>query len=142
MAKRSRTNLIFNLDTREIQAELNRRQRGLPKLYAQLRKAEAKVSKIVSAISRIEGSPLKREPGRRRLAKAGAARKRHKNERSLIEVLADVLKGKTLSVSEAVSKAKSAGYKTTSPNFRVIVNQALIKSNLFKKVSHGKYTAK
>ena len=111
-------------------------------MYAQLRKAQAKVSKIVSAIGRIENSSLKAEPGRRRLTKAGTVRKRFKNDRSLIEVLASVLKGKILSVSEAVSKAKTAGYKTTSPNFRVIVNQALIKSNLFKKVSHGKYTAK
>ena len=130
------------MSTDAIHDDLNRRQRGLPKLYAQLRKAQAKVSKIVSAIGRIENSSLKAEPGRRRLTKAGTVRKRFKNDRSLIEVLASVLKGKILSVSEAVSKAKTAGYKTTSPNFRVIVNQALIKSNLFKKVSHGKYTAK
>jgi len=141
MAKRSRS-AISSLDTKTIQEELNRRQRGLPRLYAQLRKAEAKVSKLVSAISNIEGVKAKREPGRRRVTKSGAVRIRPKNDRSLIEVLASVLKGKTLSVAEAVTKAKGAGYKTSSPNFRVIVNQALLKSNLFKKVSHGKYTAK
>lgn len=145
MAKRPGTSLFKGLHTAEIQEELRRRQRGLPKLYAQLKKAEAKVVNLTDTIRMLEGAAASRQPGRRRaagLTKRGTPRIRPENKRSLIEVLTAVLRGKTLTVSEAMAKAKTAGYKTTSPNFRVIVNQALLKSDKFKKVSHGKYTAR
>lgn len=145
MARRSGISQFKGLHTADIQEELRRRQRGLPKLYAQLKKAEAKVVSLTDAIRMLEGVSSQRQPGRRRtsgLTKRGTPRIRPENKKNLIEVLAGVLKGKTLTVSEAMARAKTAGYKTTSPNFRVIVNQTLIKSSKFKKVSHGKYTAR
>ncbi len=63
----------------------------------------------------------------------------------LPEALHQVLKGKTLSVGEAVEAVQRAGYKTSSNNFRTIVNQQLIAAKnkkLFKKVARGQYTAK
>ncbi len=65
--------------------------------------------------------------------------------------MAATLKGKTLSVTElaeAVQKEHPGKlmayncYKTTSPNFRTIVNQALLKDDRFKRVSRGMYTVK
>jgi hypothetical protein len=59
----------------------------------------------------------------------------------LVEALAAVLKGKTMTVSNAAEAVKKSGYKTNAANFRVMVNQTFIKHrNIFKKVSHGHYT--
>jgi hypothetical protein len=52
-----------------------------------------------------------------------------------------VLKGKTMGVAEAADAVQKAGYKTSSPNFRTIVNQALLRSELIKKLGRGAYTA-
>jgi len=47
-----------------------------------------------------------------------------------------------MGVTEAAEAVKKAGYKTNAANFRVIVNQALLKHrNKFKKVERGQYTA-
>lgn len=69
-------------------------------------------------------------------------RKRPKNEMKLVEVLAKVLTDKIMSVSEVSEAVQKAGYQTTSPSFRTIVNQALINSGKFKRVERGKYAAK
>lgn len=61
---------------------------------------------------------------------------------NLVEALVKLLKGRTMSVTEMTAAVQKAGYKTTSPNFRTIVNQTLIKSDRFKKVARGQYTAK
>ena len=53
------------------------------------------------------------------------------------------MRGKQMGVSEIAEAVQAAGYKTSSANFRTIVNQALIReTDLFKKVSRGVYTAK
>jgi hypothetical protein len=68
---------------------------------------------------------------------------RTRNAANLADSLASVLKGKTMGVSEVATAVQRAGYKTTSPNFRTIVNQALLANpSMFKKVSRGQYTAK
>ncbi len=62
---------------------------------------------------------------------------------TLIEALQKVLANKTMSVTDVAEAVRSAGYHTTSDNFRTIVNQALLAhTNLFKKVDRGQYTAK
>lgn len=60
---------------------------------------------------------------------------------NLVEALVKVLTGRTMSVTEVTQAVQDAGYQTSSANFRTIVNQTLIKSKAFKKVSRGKYTA-
>lgn len=74
------------------------------------------------------------------IVNAGTGRIRPKNDMNLVEALAKLLKGKQMSVTEATSKVQEAGYKTSAANFRTIVNQTLIKSNRFKKISRGQYT--
>src|SRR5688572_3611920 len=58
---------------------------------------------------------------------------RARNEKSLVEVMADVLgkSGKAMKVSEIADAVQSAGYRSSSPNFRSIVNQQLIKDKRF-----------
>lgn len=69
-------------------------------------------------------------------------RKRPKNDTNLVEALAKVLNDKVMSVTDVSQAVQDAGYKTTSPSFRTIVNQTLINSGRFKRVERGKYTAK
>lgn len=72
----------------------------------------------------------------------GPGRKRPRNESNLIEVLAAVLKGKTMGVAEAMEAVQTAGYRSSSPNFKAMVNGSLIKKKYFRRVERGRYTAK
>lgn len=47
-----------------------------------------------------------------------------------------------MDVTSIAEQVQKAGYQTSSPNFRTIVNQALISSGRFKRVARGQYTAK
>lgn len=69
-------------------------------------------------------------------------RKRPRNDMNLVDSLAKLLRNKTQSVTDIAANVQKAGYKTTSPNFRTIVNQTLINNPAFKRVSRGKYTVK
>ncbi len=72
----------------------------------------------------------------------GGPRKRPKNEMNLVEALQKLLSGRTMSVTDASEAVQRAGYKTSAENFRTIVNQTLINSGKFKRVSRGQYTSK
>ncbi|MEL6311777.1 MAG: hypothetical protein AAFQ17_05320, partial [Pseudomonadota bacterium] len=54
-------------------------------------------------------------------------RKRPRNAENLVEAMRRVLSGTELTVTELSEAVQAAGYVTTSPNFRTIVNQTLIK---------------
>jgi len=76
-------------------------------------------------------------------SKPTGSRKRHRNDTNLVEALSQVLSGTTMGVSEVAQAVQDAGYKTTSPNFRTIVNQTLLKhTDVFTKKGRGQYTAK
>lgn len=69
--------------------------------------------------------------------------RRPKNTMSLVEALHKTLAGKVMSVVEIVPAVQADGYKTTSANFRTIVNQTLISNpDKFRKVARGQYTSK
>jgi hypothetical protein len=72
----------------------------------------------------------------------GPGRKRPRNEMSLSEALARALNGKTMSVTDVAEEVQKKGYQSTSPNFRLIVNAALLKGGMFKRVGRGQYTVK
>ncbi|HZW08961.1 MAG TPA: hypothetical protein VFF69_03580 [Phycisphaerales bacterium] len=152
---------LRGVSTMELRAELERRSRDLDKLEArrdeltaQLEQVEAEISTISSAIGaagragrgrgarrgRPAGASGAGRRGGRRAARAGGG-KRPRNAESLEVALAKVLKGKTMGVSEVADAVQKAGYKTSSPNFRTIVNQALLRSELIKKTGRGAYTA-
>lgn len=61
---------------------------------------------------------------------------------SLADALAKALNGKTMSVTELAEEVQRKGYRSTSPNFRLIVNAALLKGDGFKRVGRGQYTLK
>ncbi|MFG0258950.1 MAG: hypothetical protein ACF8LK_01250 [Phycisphaerales bacterium JB041] len=138
----------------ELQAELQRRSRDLATLESKRDELLSKVESIEAEIAAINGAlgvstaaPRgRRTSGRRSAAAVRVTRmpggRRPRNDSSLEVALANTLKGKTMGVSEVAAAVQEAGYKTTSPNFRTIVNQTLIKSDLIKKIGRGQYTAK
>lgn len=70
---------------------------------------------------------------------------RPRNEMSLVAALESVLEKHTkgLSVSDILDGVVSAGYKSSSPNFRGIINQTLIKEKKkFVSVERGVYALK
>ena len=150
--RRGRRPSLNVISTTALRAELERRQSQVNDLVNRRRELAAALEQIDSELDALGIAPggraSRRIPGRagrrgRAFATGGvpAGRKRHQNESNLEEALAKVLKGKTMGVTEVAHAVREAGYKTTSPNFRTIVNQALLRSDLIKKVSRGQYTA-
>lgn len=137
MAKKARRTepRLENLSLDALKAEFTKRQRALERL---MQTRQRLIDKIVEIDAEIHS-----HGGRVSTGASGVIglRKRPRNELNLVDALAKVLKGRTLSVTEAAEAVQRAGYQTTSPNFRTIVNQTLIKSNQFKKHSRGRYTA-
>ncbi|MBN8644206.1 MAG: hypothetical protein HUU19_15170 [Phycisphaerales bacterium] len=125
MAKSS----LNKLSTSDIQAELRRRERGVGKLQRQR-------ERLVEKLAALDAQLL--EMG----ASAGATRRRARNSMTLLDALEKMLTGNVMGVTEVADAVQKAGYRTTSPNFRTIVNQTLIKDKRFKRVGRGKYTVK
>jgi len=137
MAKSPNPNSLAELSTDAIHKELAKRGTKVGRL---IKKRERMVGRLadLDAKIRLMGGGLKLPsapvPGR------GPGRPR--NSEGLVHALVKLLTGKTMSVKDAADAVKKAGYHTNAVNFRVIVNQAFIKhKDLFKKISHGKYTA-
>ncbi|MEM1166386.1 MAG: hypothetical protein AAGI30_08870 [Planctomycetota bacterium] len=121
---------LNNASIEELQVELRRRERRVTSLQRKREKLQAQIDEIDAEITAYGNT-----------ASAGAGRRRPRNDSNLADALAQVLTGQTLSVTEAADHVQKAGYRTTSPNFRTIVNQTLLKDKRFKRVSRGKYTA-
>jgi hypothetical protein len=142
-----------------------RRQEQVQHLITTRERLTAELRELESVIESVGGgealatttftSMRRRGPGRARGSGRGRAKMfgatprhgrttgRRGNAASLADSLVAVLTGKTLGVSEAADADTRAGYKTTSPNFRTIVNAALLTNKgMFKKVARGQYTAK
>jgi hypothetical protein len=131
MAQRTRGG-VAAMSVTELQKELRRRSRRLPALERRRDRLMSKVAaldEMISALGGATGGQFGRGP-----------RKRPHNDLTLVDALAKLLKGRTMSVTEAAEAVQKAGYKTSSSTFRTIVNQTLLKGDTFKKVSRGKYT--
>lgn len=133
----ARPSKLASLSNADLQAELRRRQGTTGKLQRKRAILVKKLAAIDNAIRAMGGSVTSIGFGG---SKTG--RTRPTNKLTLIEALQQTLDGKTLSVTDACEAVQKAGYNTNSPNFRTIVNQALLAhKNKFKKVARGQYTA-
>lgn len=121
---------LSNASTIELQREIIRRRRGVASLVRKRDKLMKQLQEVESEI---------REHG---VTVGESGRKRPRNTQNLADALAALLSKTTLSVTEAAEKVQEAGYRTTSPNFRTIVNQTFLKDKRFRRVSRGRYTAK
>jgi len=126
MAKSDLTDMSINA----LQSEIKRREKHARMLQKRREKLVQQLAEIDAEIAGIGG-----------LGGGGRGGRRPRNDSNLPEALVGVLTGKTMSVTEAAEAVQKAGYITTSPNFRTIVNQALIRDKRFKRVGRGLYTA-
>ena len=120
---------LTDMSITALQSEIKRREKHAGSLQKRREKLVKQLAEIDAEIASIGG-----------LGGGGGGR-RPRNESNLPEALVQVLTGKTMSVTEAADAVQKAGYITTSPNFRTIVNQALIRDKRFKRVGRGQYTA-
>jgi len=133
-----------------LQAELNRRQGALPRLLKKQKKLAKALEAIEEKIATLGGSaPAKRgrkpgrKPGRKSGRKVAGKKTRPKNKLSLGDALAVALKGgKSMAIADAAEKVLKGGYKTNADNFKLIVNQTLLKDKRFRKAGRGKYALK
>jgi hypothetical protein len=131
---------LASLTVAQLQAELNRRRAGLPRLHKKRARLVAELARIDEQIAALSGAAA-RAPGRRTSrARSSAGATRARNSMTLVEALQKVLDGKSLRVNDAIDAVRKIGYISDSPSFRVIVNQALLNKKLFKRVSRGVYT--
>jgi hypothetical protein len=116
------------MSTSELRAELDRRERSLASLVKKREKTAARLADIDREIVALGGEAL--------------AGRRPRNSKTLADALHAVLTGATMGVTEVAEAVQQAGYHTTSPNFRTIVNQTLLKDKRIKRVARGQYTAR
>jgi hypothetical protein len=92
------------------------------------------------------GRKLGRKPGRGpgRPKKLGRRGRRPKNTKSLVASIHDALarRGAPMKVGDIMAAVKGGGYKSSSANFRGIINQTLIKEKQFKSTARGTYGLK
>jgi len=135
MAKKTSSSKKSSANTmsiQELQAELQRRERGIRKLERRRERLLDELAQVDTELGAVGA-----------LGAGGRIRRRPRNEMNLVDSLAAVLNGKTMSVTDVTREVQKAGYITTAANFRTIVNQALIREKkVFKKISRGQYTAK
>ena len=142
----------------DLQAEMDRRRNTLEsrrdELVAELNEIEKELGESSTGRKAVKkkytGKKRGPKPGskRKKTAKKTSRKKTTRKKRtprkgSLVSTLQEVLDGKTMTVSDATEAIQKSGYKSKSPNLRMMVNQQLLKhKDKFRKVSRGKYTAK
>jgi hypothetical protein len=125
-----------NLNIAELQRILDQRKSQLSKLLKQRTRAQRELDALERSIAKLEGGG---GMGRR-----GGGGGRARNEVSLNETLRKILEqaGKPMSVGDLEAAALAAGYRSSSANFRGIINQQLIKDRGFSQVGRGVYELK
>jgi hypothetical protein len=117
----------------DIHRELAKRERFVASLERKRASLLQKIEDIDAQIAANGGSSKR--------GRGGPGRTRSRNEMNLVEALSATLQGKTMSVTDAAEAVQRAGYQTTSPNFRTMVNAALLNKKKFKRVQRGQYTS-
>jgi hypothetical protein len=122
------------LSISELERMLSDNRSALQKLRKQRAEAQRKVDAIDREIAKLDGT------GGGRRGPGGRAR----NEVSLVAAIESILKRKEpLGVGDIVDGVLGSGYRSSSANFRGIVNQTLIKEKKrFSSPSRGMYQLK
>lgn len=116
-----------------LESMLNQQRSKKKELLRERARLQSQLEKLDRQIAAVDGAAG--------ISSSGRAR----NEMSLVAAMEMVLEKqpKGLGVSEIMDAVQAAGYKSSSPNFRGIVNQTLIKERKkFGAVSRGVYALK
>lgn len=127
---------LETVSTARLAEELKRRERDLSRLESRREKVAAQLAELDDQIAALAGA------GGYGATARGGVRRRPRNDKPLADALVAVLTGATMGVSEVAEAVQKAGYRTSSPNFRTIVNQTLLRDKRIKKIARGQYTAK
>lgn len=127
---------LGSVSTDALAQELRKRQGDLRRLEARRERLVAELAELDREITAVGGAGGFGQTAR------GGLRRRPKNDSNLADALVQTLTGKTMGVTEVAEAVQAAGYRTSSPNFRTIVNQTLLKDKRIKKIARGQYTAK
>ena len=132
-----RTAATVDLSIEDLRRLLHAREREIRVLLRRRSRIERKLGALDDRIAQIGGAGAGGVSFDRRMRRA-------RNDVSLNEAIEKVL-GRTkkpLSVGDIVAGVQSSGYRSTSKNFRAVVNQTLVKDKRFTSVSRGMYQMK
>lgn len=115
------------LSISELQTLINSRKTKIRQLRKERRTLAGRLARIDAELAVLGGQ-------------AGASL-RPRNEKNLVDVIADVMgqHGKPMRVGEVTDAVMAAGYRSSSTNFKGIVNQTLIKERRFTSPERGVY---
>ena len=130
---------LSTLNIADMRQEIERRQKLLPKLIAQRNALSREITELQGLVAPEAGKAAKPEA----VPKKTRRHRRAKNKVGLADALAGFLKGKKkVAIGEAMEGVLAAGYKTTSKEFRKVVNKTLLTDKRFKKIGRGVFTLK
>ena len=128
---------VFSIS--DLERMLNDRRSTISKLQKQRATVQQRLNEIDREISKMGGAGA----GPSRSNGSVTAGGRTRNHMSLGDAIAAALDGKEpMAVGDIVSAVEKSGYRSSSANFRGIVNQTLIKDKRFNAASRGLYQAK
>ena len=157
--KRGRKSRLSTVSFADLQSELRRRESVLQMLIQQRDRLSDQLRMLDEQIVASGGgsaaimtsAPVgKRRRGRpvgsgtsKGMATPPHGRRGRGGGLSLAQSLQQVLAGTQMSVGQMTDAVKKNGYTTSSPNFRTMVNAALLANpTLFKRIQRGVYTIK
>jgi hypothetical protein len=132
----ARPRSTVDLSLAQLERLMQSRRTELTRLSRERDKLQKKLDTLDERISEISGGMMRGTRG------GGGTRAR--NAMNLPDVIHQVLTktGAAMSVGDIMEKVQAGGYRSTSANFRGIVNQTLIKDKRFTSSSRGMYQLK
>ena len=128
---------LSNISLVDLQRMIRARRTQLARLEKRRSGLLKRVDVLDAQISELGGEA---QPGRR----GGARSRRARNSQSLPDAIHAVLAKASgpVAVGDIAARVHEGGYRSTSTNFRGIVNQTLVKDSRFKSVARGMYQLK
>ena len=128
----ARRNGGANFNIAQLEQILDERRSELSRLHKERNSLQKQLDDVEHQINQLGGG------------KGGRGGLRPRNEHNLLDTLESVLDkaGRPLRVPEIVDAVTETGYRSSSVNFRGIVNQTLIKDKRFVATQRGIYTLK
>lgn len=129
-----RTKAVDGLSVAQLQALMAQKKSKLAALGRERKQLLSKLAKLDARIAALSG-----QKGAEGVTPGGRVR----NSKSLPELLVEVLSGsKPMKVGDILEAILKKGYRSSSSNFRSLINQTLIKDERFTAVARGTYTLK
>jgi septal ring factor EnvC (AmiA/AmiB activator) len=132
----ARRKVMDGMSLSELGKMLEAKRAELNSLQKERKQIQTKLDTIDRRIAEMSGEKYS--------GSRGGAGSRPRNEMSLVAALEAVLGGakEPMAINDIVEGVQGNGYRSSSPNFRAIVNQTLIKDKRFTAASRGMYQMK